>query len=102
MAGGAGGGGEAVREYFTIFCGGLLDEGDRVAAEADEAGGAAEEALVVLAATEEVVVDDGGVGDGEALAAKVADGEGLVAVLDAIDACLCGCRTSWVVPCSRR
>jgi len=66
-----------------------LDERDGVAAEADETGGAAEETLVVLATAEEEVVDDVGGGDGETLTAEVANGEGLITVLNAINARLC-------------
>lgn len=58
VADGAGGGREAVGEDLVVFCGGLLDEGDWMAAEAEEAGDAVEETLVVLAAAEEEVVDD--------------------------------------------
>jgi len=103
VAKGAGGGGETVGENFVVIWGGLLDNGNGVAAEAHEAGGAIEEALIVLAAAEEEVVDDVGGGDGKALLTQEADGGGIVTVFGVIYAwCICGWGAFWLNSCMEK
>lgn len=81
-----GGWGDAVGEDFVELVGSLLDKGDGVAAEAEEAGGGVEETLVVMATTEEEVVDDVGGSNSQCFLSEVSSGEGFVTVRNTVNA----------------